>query len=227
MTGRVTRIMESQKRVSRGRWIGAILTALLAGSVAVPTYAQGEVVKRGADVGLGALAILILLVLMIAAFAGFTLLWRGIFPRRLDWTGEIARRMPWGSFFCGLVASIVILIIVAILGKAGDPGGLLALIVLSAFLILFGSFGKAAVIEWAGEMVDPSATGIRRALLGAGSLWLLLLIPIVGWLVLAAFGLTGIGAGIVSYVPTRQVPAQSKPGDSVAEQPQEHSGTAG
>ena len=100
------------------------------------------------------------------------------------------------------------LIIVAVLGNAGEGAGVLAVIILSAFILLFVTFGKVAIIEWTGELIDPAASGIRRAVLGAGALILMLLIPIAGWLVLAGLGMAGIGAALVSYIPTRTSPAK-------------------
>ena len=174
--------------------------------IATPAFAQDNLAEQGAGAGLGAFMLLVLFVLGTGAFGGFTLIWHGLFPRRVEWTGEIARRMPWGSFFFGLVATIVVLIIVAVLGNAGEGAGILAVIILSAFILLFVTFGKVAIIEWAGELIDPAASGIRRAVLGAGALILMLLIPIGGWLVLAGLGMAGIGASLVSYIPTRTSP---------------------
>ena len=182
------------------------LTAVGGWFIAAPAYAQESLAAKGAGAGLGALMLLVLVVLMTGAVAGFALIWRGLFPRRVEWTGEIARRMPWGSFFFGLVSAVVVLLIVMFIANAGDPGGAIALVILSAYLLLVVTFGNVTIIEWAGEIIDPSSTGIRRAVLGAGSLWLMLLIPLVGWLVLAGLGLTGVGAALVSYIPTRQTP---------------------
>jgi hypothetical protein len=188
----------------------AIAMSLMMGFFATPAFAQENIAEKGAGAGLGAFMLLVLFVLGTGAFGGFTLIWHGLFPRRVEWTGEIARRMPWGSFFFGLVAAVVVLIIVAILGNAGGGGGVLALIILSAFILLFVTFGKVAIIEWAGELIDPAASGMRRALLGAGALILMLLIPIGGWLVLAGLGMAGIGAALVSYIPTRAAPPKQE-----------------
>ncbi len=170
---------------------------------ATPVFAQDLSPEAGANAGLGAFMLLVIVVLWTLGFAGFSLLWHGLFPKKVEWTGEIGRRMPWGSLFFGLIVSLFVFIIVMWLGSAGDLPGLLAVIILAAFLLLAASFGKAAIIEWAGELIDPAATGLRRAILGAGSLVLLLLIPILGWLVVAGMSFIGVGAALMSYVPPR------------------------
>lgn len=209
-------------RYKSGRIISAIAGAPAIGLFATPAFAQDNIAAQGAGAGLGAFMLLVLFVLGTGAFAGFTLVWHGLFPRRVEWTGEIARRMPWGSFFFGLVATIVVLIIVAILGNAGEGAGMLALIILSAFILLLATFGKVAIIEWAGELIDPAASGMRRAVLGAGALLLMLLIPIAGWLVLAGLGMTAIGAALVSYIPTRTSTAKQEAPPVEQETPREH-----
>jgi hypothetical protein len=201
---RMIKNTEFQRRIFQiARFAGIAALAILAMMI-IPQPAFAA--QQALDTALTIRVIIILiglLVLMTFAAAAFTLLWRGLFPKKLMWTKEIAARMPWGSFSFGLVATIVILFIVSSLGNFGQIGGMVAFIILSAFLFLFASFGKVAVIEWAGETVDPSAVGLRRSILGAGSLVLLLLIPYFGWAVLAGISMMGIGAAIVSYFPTR------------------------
>ncbi len=171
---------------------------------ALPAHAQamGQN-KAGEGLAVFILAVVVLAVPVIIAFAGFSLLLHGLFPEKVEWTGEIARRIPWGSFFLGLVVTLVLLFLVALLGNAGGVGGLFAVLILLAFLVMFVGFGKAAVIELAGEMVDPSASGIRRAILGATSLYALLMVPILGMILLAGIGFMGLGAAMLSYRPPR------------------------
>jgi len=201
----VTRIRDITAGLLKSPW--RIVPAMVSGlvlSVLVSTPAYAGPLDGGPQSAAWAtLVTIILAVPLTLAFAGFTLIWHGLFPRKVEWTGEIARRMPWGSLFFGLVACIFILLIVAWLGSTGDAGGLLAVILLSAFVIMFVTFGKAAVIEWAGEMIDPAASGLRRGILGAGGLYLMLLIPVGGWLILAGIGFIAVGAAIMSYIPPK------------------------
>lgn len=190
-------------------WVSRILPVIVSmifavGFLALPAHAQAIGHNKGGE-GLAAfiLVVIVLAVPVIIAFSGFTLLLHGFFPEKVEWTGEIARRMPWGSFFLGLVVSLVLLFLVALLSRAGDVGGPLIVLILLAFAVMFAGFGKAAVIEWAGEMVDPSASGIRRAILGATSLYALLMVPILGMILLAGIGFMGLGAAMLSYRPPR------------------------
>jgi hypothetical protein len=200
--------MKTKNTLIRGS-IASLAMWMLAAS---PLHAQDLSPEAGTGAGLGAFMILVIASLWTLGFAGFTLIWRGLFPRKVEWTGEIGRRMPWGSLVFGFVVSLFLLIIVAWLGSLGnDIAGLVAMILLGAYLVIVVSFGKAAIIEWAGELIDPASSGIRRAILGAAGLVLMLLIPILGWLVLAGLAFVGIGASLMSYVPPRQVAAEAAP----------------
>jgi hypothetical protein len=170
--------------------------------IALPAHAEGRV----ADAGAGAFGGLVLIVLITLALAGLSMVWRGLFTKRVEWTGEIVRRMPWGSFFFGLIIAVVVLALIAILSKGGKPGGLLALIILLTALFLMGGSGISALTDWLGGLIDPAASGIRKALYGSAAWTLMLCIPILGWALMAGLFLAGAGASMVAYFPTR--PAQ-------------------
>ena len=188
-----------------------ILTLIVAASaqlLTLPAYAAPSPGTMGA----GAFGELVLVVLGSLALAGLAMVWRGLFPKRVEWTGEIVRRMPWQSFFFGLIIGLAILIAIALVARGGGRiGGLIALILLIVALFLFGGSAVASIVEWIGEMIDPAATGIRRAILG-GSAWMVMIcIPILGWATMIALFLTGIGAALMGYVPPQTAPAPQPP----------------
>ena len=164
----------------------------------------------------GILILPLIFVFMVMGVAGFSLIWRSLFPRRTEWSGEIARRMPVGSFFFGLGAIIVTLFIVAAFGNAGGAGGIVAVLLLLLFALFLVTFKIAAMVDWVGDMIDASSSGIRHALYGSSGLMLLLLIPFLGWIVLFGFACIGIGAALMSYIPTRATSALNRPGSPAA-----------
>ena len=202
--------------------LNAVISILLFAVLAVPAFAQEIPGKDKA--GMVFIILLILAIPEILAMSALTLIWRGLFPKRLDWTGSIVRRLSWSSFWFGLLSVIILTVLGALFAQFGDALALPLLIILAAYVIMFVSFGKIAVIEWAGEVVDPSSTGLRRAVLGATSLYMLLFIPVFGWLLLLGLVFMGIGAAIYSWFPTRKLEQPAPLSDS---KPQDDSNPLG
>lgn len=163
---------------------------------------------------LSVLLVPIFFILIVMGVAGFSLIWKSLFPRKTEWCVEIAKRMPVGSFFLGLGLIIVVLILVMAFASAGDAVGAVAMLILALFLLFFGSFKIAAMVEWVGGMIDPMSSGIRHALYGSSGLLLLLAIPVLGWIVLFGFACIGIGSALMSYFPTR-TPAADASHDTI------------
>lgn len=171
-----------------------------------------QTLMRGDDLMPFMLPIIFIFVVM--GIAAFSLIWRALFPRRAEWTREIAERMPVGSLFFGLGAFIVTFILIAIFSNAGEGAEILAVLILAVFLMMLGTFKITAMVGWVGDMIDPASTGLKHALYGASALMLLLVIPILGWLVLFGLSCIGVGAALMSYIPARRVTDQpSRPTD--------------
>jgi len=198
------------KTISRTGLIAAT-SILLFAILAVPAFAQEIPGKDKA--GMVFIILLILAIPEILAMSALTLIWRGLFPKRLDWTGSIVRRLSWSSFWFGLLSMVILCVLGALFAQFSDAMVLPLLIIFAAYAIMFASFGKIAVIEWAGEVVDPSSTGLRRAVLGVTALYLLLFILVFGWLLLLGLVFMGIGAAIYSWLPTRKIEQPSPPAD--------------
>lgn len=165
---------------------------------ASPVYAQEVSPGEGA---MGAVGVILLVAAFIAGVAGFSLVWKGLFPGKVEWTTEIARRMTWRSFGAGFGISIFLLFLIALFAEKAGPIALLLLIV---FLVLIGALGVASMVEWVGEMVDPAAAGLRKSVLGSGAWSLMVFIPILGWLAMGGLLMVGIGAAFVSYFSSRK-----------------------
>ncbi|HEX9744051.1 MAG TPA: hypothetical protein VGB30_01355 [bacterium] len=181
--------------------------AFAAGMTALPAYANGA-----ADVASGSLGILsllllllLLLVILIPAIGSLTMLWQSWFPSKVDAAGEIVRWKPWSALGFGLVASLVLFFIVALLGQAGGVGGLIALVILFIYVIYYLIPGVSATIQWIGESIDPASTGIRRALFGAGAWSLLIIFVVVGWMIMLGLVLMSVGSSIIAFHLTKKV----------------------
>ncbi len=177
------------------------------------TTSGRQTLMRGGDLMPFMLPIIFIFVVM--GIAAFSLIWRALFPRRAEWTREIAQRMPVGSLFFGLGAFIVTFILIAIFSNAGEGAEILAVLILAAFLLLLGTFKITAMVGWAGDVLDPASTGIKHALYGASALMLLLVIPFLGWLVLFGLACIGVGAALMSYIPARRVTEANSVGGAI------------
>ncbi|MFH1677063.1 MAG: hypothetical protein ABIC40_08555 [bacterium] len=175
--------------------IGGFLISIV--SIVEPAIAADLTPGKAAGAGMGVLGVLALMALVILALAGFSLVWKGLFPSRMEWTGESARRRPWQCFFIGLIVIVVAFILIAVLSKAAGP---LALIILVAALIFLAAPSFTVMVDRVGEMIDPTSSGIRRAILGSSAWVLMLCIPILGWIVMAGLFFVGAGASIVQYI---------------------------
>jgi hypothetical protein len=182
------------------RKISVVLMTALFTLMAGPVYAQTGVDPDGA---IGFLVVPVILAVFIMGIAAFSLIWKSLFPRKTEWCLEIAKRTPVGSFFLGLGMIVVLLLLVAALGSAGDAGGMVAVLFIALFAIFFVSFKIAAMVEWVGSMIDPMSSGLRNAIYGASGLLLLLVVIGLGWIVLFGFACIGIGAAFMSYLPAR------------------------
>ncbi len=171
--------------------------------LALPVHAQEMGEGDPEKVGIFFLAMIVLAVPMVLGLAGFAMLLRGLFPKKVDWTGEIMGRIPWGSFWLGLGGTIVVVLVAAAIGGAGEAGGVLAAFIIAAYLIMFVVFGKIALIFWAGEIVDPASSGIRKVILGSSALYAIIFIPVVGWIFAMGLSFMGVGAAIMSWFPSR------------------------
>jgi len=188
--------------------ITLLSAALFLVGLATPAHAE---VNAGDAAGgaLGLIALLILFILLTGAFAGLTLVWRGMFPRRVENSAEITRWRPWWAFWTGLAVTLILLAIVAIAAQAGEVGGPIILLVLIIFLPCYIAPGASAVVEWLGEMLDPSSTGLRRAILGSGAWLILVFVPILGWLTIAGLSFVATGSSIIGNHFTK--PAAKQP----------------
>lgn len=126
------------------------------------------------------------------------------FPNLVGRARQNAECMPLRSLLVGLInLSFFGLLAVALL--SGDQGAKVLGLLVGTVLLSFVALGLAAVARLVGERLrpdDPSA--VRRLLVGAATLELAALVPLVGWFAVTALaGLLGYGAVVIALVRRR------------------------
>jgi hypothetical protein len=130
-----------------------------------------------------------------------------------DRTRSVAARIERHPWRCAGVGALVLLsagIVTIIL--VNQPNGLFKLMgwLSLAFLLALATFGSAGLSRVVAERIvtaDSAVPPFRAAGYGAGLLVASGLIPVLGWLILAASLLTSLGAGALTLRPRKKVKA--------------------
>lgn len=130
--------------------------------------------------------------------------------------GTLAKR-PFGSFMTGLLVlllagPVAALLAVSIIGIAVIPFALAALVV-------GGFVGRVGVLRWVGNAVFPSdepdsrAMGLRSFVIGFVLVTLIYMVPVLGFVAWALFGVLGLGAAVLAFLTAwrREHPKVEKP----------------
>ncbi|MEO6223877.1 MAG: RDD family protein, partial [Vicinamibacterales bacterium] len=151
--------------------------------------------------------------------------------------GVLAAR-PFGSFMTGLLVLLLAgpvsaLLAVSIIGIAVIPFALAALVVA-------GLVGRVGVLRWLGNTVLPSddatsrVQGLRAFAIGFALVTLTYMVPLLGLVAWALFGLLGLGAAVLAFLmawrrehPRVEKPARVRRGAAAATPPQEPLPSAG
>lgn len=159
-----------------------------------------------------------------ASFLVFYLLLALLFPSGIEKCVEVLEQKPGGTFLAALLAMMLTPILMVLLVITGVG---IILIPFLAVGLFFGTlFGKAAVLAWLGRRVTRlfGSDGVMGSVLMAvfvGSLivWLLYLVPVLGFLLYKFFGFLGLGMVVYLLVLSmkRDRPAVgATPGAAVA-----------
>lgn len=143
--------------------------------------------------------ILIIIPVLGAGIAALAVLCQTVFPRYTARTRLSAEQMPIRSFIVGLINFTFFGLIAAAFSAGGEPGGLLALIILT-IILSFMAIGATAIAQIVGMRLRPDNTSeLHRLLVGVLVLEVSLLAPVVGWFgVPIVVGLVGYGATIIA-----------------------------
>jgi uncharacterized RDD family membrane protein YckC len=130
--------------------------------------------------------------------------------------GVLAKR-PYSSFMTGLLVLLLAgpvcaLLAVSIIGIAVIPFALAALVVA-------GLVGRVGVLRWLGYTVWPTdepesrAQGIRAFVVGFALVTLTYMVPVLGFVAWALFGVLGLGAAVLAFMTAwrREHPKVEKP----------------
>jgi uncharacterized RDD family membrane protein YckC len=132
-------------------------------------------------------------------------------------TAGVLSKRPFGSFMTGLLVLLLAgpvsaLLAVSIIGIAVIPFALAALVVA-------GLVGRVGVLRWLGNTVMPSdepdsrAQGLRAFALGFVLVTLMYMVPLLGIVAWALFGVLGLGAAVLAFLTAwrREHPKVEKP----------------
>lgn len=140
-------------------------------------------------------------------------------------TAEALSARPFGSFMTGLLVLLLAgpvsaLLAVSIIGIAVIPFALAALVVA-------GIVGRVGVLRWIGNTVmtpeDPHnrLQGLRSFLIGFALVTMTYMVPILGLMAWALFGVLGLGASVLAFMTAwrREHPKVEKPAPRVTPPP--------
>jgi cytoskeletal protein CcmA (bactofilin family) len=203
IAGDLTYTSRSEVTVPGGAVGGSIVHQL-------PEVPRTEATAAPAEFGSGAWAIEQVQRLLRLLLVGLLLVWlAGGWLRRIS---EALRARPLPSLGWGVlspfallafvvIAAVVIVIVAALLSYIFGSVALIALLLSSAagtivviYLMLAFYIGALAAAYALGERILPGGQSLWAMLIGAGILWLLTLIPIVGTIIGIVFALFGLGA---------------------------------
>lgn len=136
--------------------------------------------------------------LVAACFLIFYLLLALLFPAGIEKCVEVLEQKPGGTFLAALLSMMLAPVLMVLLVITGVG---IVLIPFLAVGLFFGTlFGKAAVLAWLGRRVTRlfGRDGVMDSVLLAvfvGSLivWLLYMVPVLGFLLYKFFGILGLG----------------------------------
>ena len=147
-------------------------------------------------------------------------------------TTAVLSTRPYGSFMTGLLVLLLAgpvsaLLAVSIIGIAVIPFALAALVVA-------GLVGRVGVLRWLGYTVWPSEApndrtqGLRAFAVGFVLVTLIYMVPVLGLVAWALFGVLGLGAAVLAFLtawrrehPKVEKPAKTPKVTPVAAPPQE------
>ncbi|MHC4597791.1 MAG: hypothetical protein ACYS47_02185 [Planctomycetota bacterium] len=142
-------------------------------------------------------------VLVLSGFAlfAFLLLIVIAFPQTVVRVQEGMETRPTFSFFLGLANVLFAMLLVGALANGGHGGGIMACLILLAFLLLvvFGLSGRAQALgARAMVLAERKPNAVANLAIGWWVLYLVGIIPIVGWILFAYWATSGVGAVLVS-----------------------------
>lgn len=129
-----------------------------------------------------------------------------ILPEQTRVLADTIEQQPWPSFGAGLLATLLIPFVFAVLGILIIVGWLIIPLFALALPIVY-FYGYVGVSRWLGRRVmqaagNMSASAIAQVAVGVLILGVISLIPIAGWLVVIIAALIGLGAVLLSKFGT-------------------------
>ena len=169
---------------------------------------------------------------VVAVFLLVYLLINSVAHEPVTATAGVLSTRPFGSFMTGLLVLLLAgpvsaLLAVSIIGIAVIPFALAALVVA-------GLVGRVGVLRWLGQTVFPSSEpnnrmqALRAFVIGFVLVTLIYMVPVLGLVAWALFGVLGLGAAVLAFMtawrrehPKVEKPAKAPKVTPVAPPPQE------
>jgi hypothetical protein len=147
---------------------------------------------------LGALVALPWLLVLLASLLAFAALCQVLVPSLIARARRNLERRALRSGLVGLINVLFFGLIALVLLGREAPGARLLGAIVGTLLVGVVVLGSVAIARLAGERLRPGDDELRQQLVGMGTLWLAMLVPIVGWYLLSILvGLIGAGATIL------------------------------
>lgn len=154
----------------------------------------------------------------------FLLLLVTVFPGTVAKVREGNEQRPVFAFFLGLVNVLFVTLLVGALSNGGGPGGLLALIILTAFtgVAVLGIASRAQMLGARTlALAERQPNAVTSLSLGWMQIFLIGILPVVGWVLFLYWSVSGIGAVLVSMFSRDPKANQEVPGLTVEPPPEE------
>ena len=142
------------------------------------------------------IAILLAVVGFLLSLQGLWLFCRALWQNKVIASATRCGRNPIKSFLAGIAVTLVMIVAIALVGQAGQPGQLLGFGIVSLYVI-FSGIGVAGLATHMGQRLSSPADDRRpwaATVRGGVVLNLAYVIPIVGWFVIFPASIV-LGAG--------------------------------
>jgi len=153
--------------------------------------------------------------LSVFAFLLLTLI---AFPGTVERVREGLETRPWFASGLGLVNVVFVMFLVGALANAGPAGGILGFLIFLAFLglVVFGLSGRAQALgARAMVLADHKPNSVLNLAIGWWVLFLVGIIPFVGWVLFAYWAVNGVGAVLVTLFGRARKPSVPEEGGGI------------
>lgn len=146
-------------------------------------------------------------IISLIAFVGLTVLIVAIFPTQIEGFSSTVKENVPGSFLWGLlgillIVPLAVLLCVSLVGIPLVPVEFL--LILCAFLVGYIAVARVLGNKITEALSKPNQPILLDASVGIMALWVLGLIPILGWIIKTIIAVVGFGSVIATFISKRK-----------------------